>query len=177
MAVTLITRQNARIVTFTDDPGASDDGFQLGTLWLNITDARAFICLANGSGAAVWSPLGGSFISTTASTDLTAPACVALNSSSELIYGNASSATTSGVIGFIPVSISSGSVGLVQYAGRFTFTGKTFTQVGEFAYLDITNGDVKETPPAFASGRIIKPVCVILSATDILINVQPGRSY
>jgi hypothetical protein len=51
-----------------------------------------------------------SFISFTASVDLVAPPCVALNSSSVLIYGNASSATSCGVIGFIPVSISSGSV-------------------------------------------------------------------
>lgn len=177
MSVTLITRQNARVVSFTDDPTASDAGFQLGTLWLNTTDNRAFVCLANGAGVAVWSPLGGSFISFTASTDLTAPACVALNSSGTLIYGNASAKSTSNVIGFIPTDIASSGVGLVQYAGRFTFTGATFSSLGDVGYLGLSDGQISETPPAFASGRVIKPVCIILSAADILISLQSGRVY
>jgi hypothetical protein len=42
-----------RVVT-TSDPGAGDDGYQIGTLWINTTDDGTFICTDNTAEAAVW---------------------------------------------------------------------------------------------------------------------------
>lgn len=177
MAVTTLSKKDVRYVTFTDDPNASDAGFQLGTLWLNVSSARAFICLDNSAGAAIWQALGGNFLSLTASVALTAPACVALNSSGELIYANAGSTTTSQVIGFIPVDIGEAAEGLVQYSGKFTFTGATFTLLGKPCFLSLTDGQVSEAPPAFGSGRVIRQVGQLLTATDLMINIQEEKVF
>lgn len=47
----------------TSDPTANDDsgdGYEVGSLWVNITSDAGFICVDASSGAAVWNPLGGS---------------------------------------------------------------------------------------------------------------------
>ena len=177
MTVITITRARPYLTTSASDPSASDSGYKVGSIWLNTTATRAFICVDNTDGVAVWVDMGGNFLSFTASVDLTAPACVAVDSSGELVYGNAGAESTSNVIGFIPISISAAGVGLVQFSGKFTFTGESFTSIGSSGFLSTTNGQVSETPPSFASGRVIKPICILLSTTDILISLQSGRSY
>ena len=36
------------------DPDANDDGYMLGTIWVNTTDEGVFICTDNTGAAAVW---------------------------------------------------------------------------------------------------------------------------
>lgn len=46
----------------TADPGVGDDsadGYSVGSLWVNVTDDDAFICLDSSSGAAVWAQIDG----------------------------------------------------------------------------------------------------------------------
>lgn len=177
MAVLTIERKRPLVYTETRDPNASDIGYKRGTLWLNTTKMRAFICTANASIGTRWTPIGGDFIPLTASVSLTAPACVSLNTSGELIYGNAGTEATSRVIGFIPESIGEGEEGLVQVSGRYTFTGASFSGIGRSAFLAMVDGGISETPPSFGVGRIVKPVALILSATDIFISIQEGRKF
>ena len=43
--------------TATSNPIASNDvsqGYSVGSIWINLTNGRVFICLSNGTGAAVW---------------------------------------------------------------------------------------------------------------------------
>lgn len=42
------------VVTFTDDPTASDDTYDVGTIWINTSTDNYFVCTDNSSGAAVW---------------------------------------------------------------------------------------------------------------------------
>ena len=42
------------LTTSTSDPSSSDDGFSLGTMWINTTTNKQFICTNNTSSNAVW---------------------------------------------------------------------------------------------------------------------------
>lgn len=44
----------AQRVTSTSDPGASDDSYQIGTVWVNTSNDTVHICTDDSSGAAVW---------------------------------------------------------------------------------------------------------------------------
>lgn len=44
-------------LTATTDPGVSNDtteSYVVGSMWINVTDDKSFICLDNSTGAAVW---------------------------------------------------------------------------------------------------------------------------
>lgn len=41
----------------TTNPTASDDGYELGTFWINTTTDGVYICVDNSSGAAIWNSL------------------------------------------------------------------------------------------------------------------------
>lgn len=42
------------VYTSSSNPAATDDGYPLGSLWLNTTRRQLFMCVANGDTAAVW---------------------------------------------------------------------------------------------------------------------------
>ena len=177
MSVVTISRPRPLLTVSTVDPTMTDYGYKLGTVWLNSVAGRTFRCIDNTIAAAVWKIDG--FETKQAAASLTAPACVALDSAGKLIYANAGSKSTAGVVGFIPASISINEYGLVQTLGLYTFVGASYSSAnfGKPGYLSLTNGLVSETQPAFGTGRAIKPVCIITGASEILINIQVGGFY
>lgn len=54
---TVIERLQKRVVQNTGSPGVGDDeqdGYEVGTIWINTTTDNAFILTDNAIGAAVW---------------------------------------------------------------------------------------------------------------------------
>lgn len=47
------------LVTDTTDPGATDDSYDVGTLWINTNKGRTWQCVDNTNSAAVWQLIGG----------------------------------------------------------------------------------------------------------------------
>ena len=56
-----------RVVQFTSDPTSSNDGHNIGTIWVNTSTDEYFICTDNTASSAVWSSGGGGSITTSTS--------------------------------------------------------------------------------------------------------------
>ena len=48
----------AGVTNSTSNPSSSDDGFELGTIWVNTSTESIFICADNSTSNAIWNPLG-----------------------------------------------------------------------------------------------------------------------
>lgn len=98
-------------------------------------------------------------------------------SGGNIVKAQADSATNAAAVGVAPSAISSSATGTFVHSGVVTNSGWSLTQGAQYYLSAVTAGTLVTAPDSTSTGAVAKPIGIALSATELLVNIQPGVVY
>lgn len=98
-------------------------------------------------------------------------------SGGNIIKAQADSTTNAAAVGLATAAIANGASGTFAHSGVVTNSGWSLTPGAQYFLSGVTAGALVTAPDDTSTGAVAKPIGIALSATELLVNIQPGVVY